>query len=103
MVIKEVLAVLKQCGYPTNVVVLDWESFYSSDYCMGTGKLSTVEYVFSEQFAPLGLGYCENSGDIKYATPAEVPKLYDIMKNWCGNYTMVAHNFSFDGLVIGCS
>lgn len=49
--------VLKDCGYPTDVVVLDMESYFDSEYHMGgDGKaLSTIEYVTDKRWEVLGL------------------------------------------------
>lgn len=51
--------ILRQCGYPTGVVVIDFETFFSADYCMGRSAkaLSTIEYVTDKQFEILGCGF----------------------------------------------
>lgn len=92
--------ILKKCNYPTDIVVLDWETFYTSNYKLGNKKLSTIEYIFHEQFTPLGLAYYEKSCGFQYITPEELPEYYTVIKNWCDNYTITAHNLFFDGLVI---
>jgi DNA polymerase III epsilon subunit-like protein len=51
-------AVLQECGYPTDVVVLDFETYFDDTYKMaGKGEgLSTVEYIADSRFEVLGLG-----------------------------------------------
>ena len=46
--------ILKQCGYPTDVLCLDFESFYSTEYSLR--KMPTINYVKHELFEFLGLG-----------------------------------------------
>jgi DNA polymerase len=52
-------AVLAKCGYPLPVVVIDFETYFDPDYCMGdkAGALSTIEYVTDKRFEILGCGF----------------------------------------------
>lgn len=49
--------ILKTCGYPTDVVVLDFETYFDEEYHMGRSgdSLSTIEYVQDKRFEVLGL------------------------------------------------
>jgi hypothetical protein len=43
-----VVAVLRKCGYPTDVLVIDFETYFDDEYKMARGSgdgLTTVEYV----------------------------------------------------------
>jgi DNA polymerase len=50
--------ILKSVGYPPDVLVLDFESYFDSDYHLGRDKksLSTIEYITDKRFELLGLG-----------------------------------------------
>lgn len=45
--------ILDSIGWPTDILVLDFETYFDSEYHMGKGNkaLSTVEYVTDERFA----------------------------------------------------
>ena len=45
--------ILRECGYPTEVVVLDFETYADSSYALS--KLSTVEYIADKRFEVLGI------------------------------------------------
>lgn len=44
--------VLKECGYPTTVLVLDFETYFDDDYSMK--KMSTIEFIMDDRFETLG-------------------------------------------------
>lgn len=51
--------VLKNAGWPTTVVVLDYETFFSDSYHMkgkGTSGLATINYIMDPRFEEIGLG-----------------------------------------------
>jgi len=48
-------ATLRDAGYPTIVVVLDFETYFDAEYSMRGDKLSTIEYIMDERFEVLGL------------------------------------------------
>lgn len=49
--------ILRACGYPTDVLVLDYESYFDKDYRMGRKRtdLSTIEFVKDKRYETLGL------------------------------------------------
>lgn len=51
------IAVLKAVGWPTDILVLDFETFFSADYHMGKDKkaLSTIEYIEDKRFEEQGV------------------------------------------------
>lgn len=53
------VAVLKECGFPGDVLVLDFETYFAPDFRMaGTGDgLSTIEYIEDPRFEILGLAW----------------------------------------------
>lgn len=63
------IEMLKLIKYPTTVVILDFESFFSSDYHMGKGgdSLSTIEYVTDKRFEAIGLAHLTMTAEYSYA------------------------------------
>jgi hypothetical protein len=54
------LAVLRKCGYPTDVLVIDFETYFDAEYKMARGGgdgLTTVEYVTDKRFEELGCAF----------------------------------------------
>jgi len=96
--------ILEKCGYPTEVVVLDWETYFDSQYKMGSGGLSTAEYVCDERFDFLGLAVMGllkgNTPKPYYITPGDVKILTPTIQKWCNKHTLVMHNANFDGLIL---
>ena len=91
--------ILKQIGYPTNVIILDFETVYSAKYHMGSGGLSTPEYIMDEQFDFLGMACLLPTG-LVYYTPNELLGLTATIQRWCKTCTIVGHNMAFDGLIL---
>ena len=91
--------ILKRINYPIDIVILDFETFYSSQYRMGKGGLPMVEYVLDERFDFLGMAY-DTLGVVLYVTPIELEKFIPTIQRWCTDYTVVMHNAAFDGLVL---
>lgn len=91
--------ILKACGYPEDVIVLDFETYFDSQYKMGSGGLSTPEYVMNEQFEFLGMA-CMLPTGLVYYTPRELETLKQTIQRWCNKCTIVCHNAAFDGLIL---
>lgn len=101
--------ILKRVGYPTDVVVLDFESYFSSIYKMGSGGLSTTEYVMDKRFEEIGLASVRWRGtrpDLKpvaefdhdvAAVLSWLQKQYGPQLHRC---TVVSHNARFDGAIL---
>lgn len=108
------LKVLRDCGYPETVVMLDLESYFDSDYRMGgDGKsLSTIEYVTDTRFEALGLARLivnQPFPDYENQTHTEIgeEKIEAYLRYLQGQYgpalegcTIVCHNTSFDCQVL---
>lgn len=109
-------AILREVGYPTDVVVLDFETYFDDEYKMaGKGEgLSTIEYVTDERFEPTCLAVLMMSRsqpflDYEQATKvwvgeAEVQGIIDHLKDKYGEdlhrCTVVIQNAGFDATVL---
>lgn len=104
--------VLERAGYPTDVVVLDFETFSDSDYSLRDTDSSTVEYVTDRRFEMIGLASCimtgpeDNYEDATHFVSTEemvrtqikcLQKKYGEHLQRC---TVVAQNAPFDGLIL---
>lgn len=54
--------ILQQCGFPTDCVVIDFESYFDEEYTMRGDNLSTIEYVKDPRFEVLGVAVTEIPG-----------------------------------------
>jgi DNA polymerase len=62
----EWVAVLKSVNYPTDVVVIDFETYFDSTYSMGKDKLSTVEYIRDPRWEEFGFASIVARGELPY-------------------------------------
>ena len=93
MNVQDVLALV---NYPTDYLVLDFESFYSSTYSLS--KMSTIEYVKSELFECLGCGFYSSFLNRSwFYTPDHLDQLQDVDFS---DLTVVVKNAKFDILVL---
>ncbi len=51
----QIKQILRQVGYPTEVLIIDFESYYDSDYTLS--KMSTIEYICDPRFDFTGCGF----------------------------------------------
>lgn len=56
--------VLQQCGYPTQVVVLDFETYFDAEYSLKL--MSTPEYILDKRFEVLGLARVQMDGQYPF-------------------------------------
>ncbi|KKL45999.1 hypothetical protein LCGC14_2349990, partial [marine sediment metagenome] len=94
--------VLKAAGYPIDVVVLDWETFFSKDYSLK--KISTIEYIEDDRFEELGVAvllgnqpsYCtfwpDVAGELMWLQSQYGKNLERCTVSW--------HNGRFDGTIL---
>ncbi len=81
--------VLDLAGYPQDCVVLDFESFFSTDYSLG--KISTIEYITDDQFELSGLGvFNSRNKNILYIVP-ELLEIFFRSISWDNITTIVKH------------
>jgi hypothetical protein len=99
--------ILKKCGYPTDVVVLDFETYFDTEYSMR--KMSTIEYVMDERFETLGVGVHEQTQPYQECDPYwrggnAVDQILLYLKREYGNdldrCTLVAQNAGFECTVL---
>lgn len=101
--------ILKECGYPTEVVILDFECYFDDDYSLK--KMSTIEYIMSPQFEALGVARLLMSGRQPHADPeqnclwnADIDSCLEWLKQEYGDNlegcTLVAQNTRFDGSIL---
>lgn len=83
--------ILRECGYPESVVVLDCESYFDGDFSLS--KLKTYEYVTDDRFELLGWAVKTDDNECTRFLQ-ELPPI-----DW-KNVTVVMHNASFDALVL---
>lgn len=107
---KEWFQVLKDVGYPTDVVIVDFESFFDGEY--GLKDLSTIEYVQDKRFEILGCGFLrvvDNFPDYENQTVFTAGSLDTtthlkwLQSEYGPNLercTVVAHNASFDCMIL---
>ena len=100
MTYKEVLNLIE---YPEDVLVIDFESYYDSDYSLS--KMSTIEYVTDERFEVSGCGFYP----LEYVPPYFVPytelnDTFSDLKRGHGEnlerLTIVMQNAKFDALIL---
>ena len=83
--------ILKSCGYPTDTLVLDCESYFNKDFNLQ--KMSTYEYVSDDRFEVLGWATKRNNEPAEFHI--ELPQHIQ----W-KNTTVVMHNAPYDALVL---
>lgn len=84
--------ILKQIGYPTDILCLDFESFFSTDYSLK--KLSTIEYINDPRFEFTGLGVGDEIWDGRFYEPDEIEDCLNQI-DW-SNIIVIVQNARFD-------
>lgn len=82
--------ILKSCGYPESVVVLDVETYADADYNLS--KLTNYEYVTDPRFEVLGWAVRDGM------KPAVFTDGFPI--DWTTPHTVIMHNAYFDAPVL---
>ncbi|KKN77872.1 hypothetical protein LCGC14_0356090 [marine sediment metagenome] len=94
--------ILQSIGWPGDILVLDFESYYDKDYSLS--KLSIVEYVSSLLFELTGLGIQVDKVDRVFIRGPQVPWAIKRLQKKFGealqNVTVVAKNTKFDILIL---
>ncbi|HUW48063.1 MAG TPA: DNA polymerase [Patescibacteria group bacterium] len=102
--------VLRSAGFPTIVLVLDFETYWDVVYSLR--KMSTIEYVTDKQFAFTGLAVRSLGGRVtgvltdkaKFVRPEQIDGFISVLKRAYGDnlsgITVAAHNANFDCLVL---
>lgn len=79
-----------------DVWVLDWETYWDTDYTLS--KMTTDAYVLDPRFEVQGLAVRPPSGGYYYFLPEHVPRLLASI-NW-GKAAIACHNTAFDGFIL---
>lgn len=87
--------ILADCGYPQDVLVVDAETFFDSEYSLS--KLSTIEYIQDERFECLGWA-CSN-GEDSWWNSSVLERVFpwgiDLDK-----VTLIMHHAHFDAAIL---
>ena len=98
--------ILDKIDWPTDVLLLDFETYFDADYHLGKGKkaLSIVEYVTDPRFRFTGLGVQFNDNEPRFIPGPYVPYMIRRLQEKFGkalhNCTVVAKNNKFDCLIL---
>jgi hypothetical protein len=111
--------VLQRCGYPTDVLVIDFETYFDAEYRMsrnGGDGLTTIEYVRDQRFEELGCAFTEMTATAPFAEYTDpgrtffqageemvATQLACYQKRYGDNLercTVVFQNAGFDGLIL---
>ena len=98
--------ILDNINWPTDTLLLDFETYFDADYHLGKGKkaLSIVEYVTDPRFAFTGLGVQFNDNTSRFIPGPYVPYMIRRLKEKFGkalhNCTVIAKNNKFDCLIL---
>jgi len=87
--------ILKQIGYPINIMCIDYETFFDTDYSLS--KMSTVEYINDPRFEILGVGVKVNDESGVF-NPGPQSNL--IVPDNIDNYTVLVQNARFDVTIL---
>jgi len=91
--------ILKSVGYPPEVLVLDFETYFDKEYSLS--KMSTIEYVRDPRFdfTGLGIGWLNDNAPEFHFKPAISFVIRDLQDHYRENLeqiTVVAKNCKFD-------
>jgi DNA polymerase len=98
--------VLRECGYPTDVVLIDFETYFNQDYSLA--KMSTVEYVTDPRYEEIGKSILHVTRPFEPVQPcfwwgdhgSYLSMLQDRYGKDLDGCTVVAQNAPFDGLIL---
>jgi DNA polymerase bacteriophage-type len=98
--------ILRKIGWPTDIVMLDWECYFDKTYRLGKGGLSTIEYVEDRRFEELGVACLLSYGTTR--RPAQFwhnvsEQLAHLQAKYGQNLelcTVCAFNARFDGTIL---
>ena len=102
----EIEEILSEAGYPTDFIVIDFETYFDTGYTLSGDKgLSLIEYILDDRFELGGVGIYYSASDEAMFAPGEVgaEKVIDYLKVFGKNYegiTVIAQNCFFDLVVL---
>ena len=82
-----------------DLITIDFETYYDKDYSLS--KITTEEYVRSNQFEAIGVGVKVNNGETEWAsgTHEELRQWLQKSFKWQDSFVL-AHNTLFDGAIL---
>ncbi len=97
--------VLKKAGFPTDIVVIDFEAYWDQEYSLSKKDWPTVRYVTSDKFEATGLGMYQSRVDLLvFAKPNHIePQLVHLRQLYgpnLKNCVVVMQNAFFDALIL---
>ncbi|NOQ21609.1 MAG: hypothetical protein GQ565_03015 [Candidatus Aegiribacteria sp.] len=98
--------VLASAGFPTDILVLDWETFFDKNYSLKKKDTHHVDFVADPRFETLGLGVQRFGRDLEpfFAKVDEAPGTIEQQVSIYGpnleRCTVVGHNLYFDALIL---
>ena len=93
--------ILKSVGWPTDVVILDFETYFDSDFSLT--KLSTIEYITDDRFEFTGVGTASGPAFCPSFVPFPAVMVKALQKVYGKNLegaTLVVKNAKFDVTVL---
>ena len=98
---KTVPEILNSVGYPEEVLVIDFESYFDQNYTLS--KLSTIEYITDERFDFTGVG-TEYNGSHQFYPKPQLASWFKMLQGQFGTnlerVTCVAKNCKYDITVL---
>ncbi len=95
--------VLKKAGFPTDIVTLDFETYWDQEYSLSKQEWPTVRYVTSDKFEAMGLGLGGSWG-IRFSNPEIISEDLIALQGMYGqnleNCVVVIQNAFFDALIL---
>ena len=92
--------ILKGIGYPTDVCVLDFETYFDKDYTLS--KISTVEYLADPRFSIVGLAELLVRGDAPHVSLSAASKFWAEREGAAGwlRWLQERYGQNFEGLTV---
>ena len=82
-----------------NLVCLDFETYYASDYSLSLKQYNTSEYIRDEQFLIHGVGI-QLTGELPYYVAGHDESIRECQALDLHRRPVVAHNMAFDGFIL---
>lgn len=81
-----------------DIITIDFETFYSKEYGLGSNKLTTEEYIKSPEFEAILVAVKVNDGRTEWASGDNI-SMFLHRYNWAES-AVLAHNTQFDGAIL---
>lgn len=96
--------ILASAGFPTDVLVLDFETFFDKTYNLRKREMSHVEFIADPRFEVIGMGHSAHDGRIGFSRQKAVGSTLLYLQQAFGpnleRCTVVGHNLYFDALIL---